>query len=49
MTMIFPIMIVCLFSLAGIVFAIDGKWNEAVYSISGALLNIAVYFKPFPH
>lgn len=47
MISIFPSMIVCLFTLAGIVFAIDGKWNEAVYSISGALLNVAVYFKPF--
>lgn len=47
MTSIFPSMIVCLFTLAGVVFAIDGKWNEAVYSISGALLNVAVYFKPF--
>jgi hypothetical protein len=47
MTMIFPSMIVCLFTLAGLVFAVDGKWNEAVYSISNALLNVAVYFKPF--
>lgn len=47
MTMIFPTLIVCLFTLAGIVFGIDGKWNEAIYSLSGALLNVAVYFKPF--
>ena len=48
MTSIFPLLIICLFSLAGVVFAIDGKWNEAVYSFAGALLNVAVYFKPFP-
>jgi hypothetical protein len=47
MALIFPTLIVSLFTLAAVVFAIDGKWNEAVYSISGAILNVAVYFKPF--
>lgn len=48
MTLIFPIMIVSLFTLAGIVFAIDQRWNEAIYSLAGAILNVAVYFRPFP-
>lgn len=43
----FAVAIICLFISAGVFEAVSGRWNEAIYSISGAILNIMVYFKPF--
>jgi hypothetical protein len=49
MATIFPALVTMLFILAAIIFAVERQWNEVLYSISAALLQIAVYFKPFQH
>jgi len=47
MKMLFPVLIVALFTGAGISAAILKQWNTAIYSFCAALLNVSVYFKPF--
>ena len=44
---LFPILIIVLFTGAGISDLIEHSWNNALYSFCAALLNYAVYFKPF--
>jgi len=43
----FAVALVVLFVGSGVYAVLHGRYNEAVYSFSGAILNYAVYFKPF--
>jgi hypothetical protein len=43
----FALVLVILFIGAGVCAALDGKWNEVIYSFSAAALNFVVYFRPF--
>ena len=45
---LFAVGLVVLFAGSGIYAAFHGRYNEAIYSISAAILNYAVYFPPFP-
>jgi hypothetical protein len=47
MNNLFPALICFLFILSGIICALNRSWNEAVYSFAAAVLQIAVYFRPF--
>lgn len=47
MTALFPFILTALFILSGVVYCLDRRFNEALYSFAAALLQVAVYFKPF--
>lgn len=44
---LFPMLVVGVFVGAGISDIIEHNWNNALYSFAAALLNYAIYFKPF--
>jgi hypothetical protein len=44
---LFPLLVVSVFVGAGISAIIEHNWNNALYSFAAAVLNYAIYFKPF--
>jgi hypothetical protein len=46
-THVFPNVIIFLFILAALASGIGGKWNDCIYSVTAAILNIVVFWKPF--
>jgi len=46
-TKAFAVLVVAVFTGAGVVACVYRSWNDAIYSFSAALLNFVVYFRPF--
>ena len=43
-TKIFPLVLIILDALAGVVYAVDGDLKKAIYWVAAAVLNITVTF-----
>jgi hypothetical protein len=44
---LFPFLIIALFLGAALDFCFYRDWNGVVYSLSAAVLNFIIYFRPF--